>query len=98
MENGSLVQTKRKGTIAIEAKKGKMYIQDLLPILDLEPNFLSVEQLIEHRYSLRFEWDFCKIYDWGGENKLWQQLRWRIIEAFLSLYYIKKYDLRDGCG
>ena len=42
MGNGALVETKGKGTIAIETKKGTKYIQDVLLVPDLAQNLLRV--------------------------------------------------------
>ncbi|XP_059627041.1 uncharacterized protein LOC132269821 [Cornus florida] len=70
MENGALVQANGKGTIAIETKKGRKHIRDVLLVSDLEQNLLSVGQLVEHGYSIHFDEDFCKIYDKGGQNHI----------------------------
>ncbi|XP_059670703.1 uncharacterized protein LOC132316214 [Cornus florida] len=63
MGNGALVQAKGKCTIAIETKKGRKHIRDVLLVPDLEQNLLSVGQLVEHGYSIHFDEDSCKIYD-----------------------------------
>ncbi|XP_059650735.1 uncharacterized protein LOC132296564 [Cornus florida] len=64
--NGALFQAKGKGTIAIETNKGRKHIRDVLLVPNLEQNLLNVGQLVEHRYSIHFDEDSCKIYDKGG--------------------------------
>lgn len=43
---------------------------------------------------------FARFITKEGEDKLWQQLRWRIIEALFHFpsHIKKKYGLKDGCG
>ena len=90
MGNGALVQSKGKGTIAIETKKGKKYIKDVLLVPDLEQNLLSVGQLVDHGYSIHFEDNSCKIYDKGGSNQVVAKIKMEKIEVFLSLFHIQK--------
>ena len=47
MGNGTLVDTKGKGTISINMKGSSKQIHDVLYLLDLEENFLSVGQLMK---------------------------------------------------
>ena len=57
MGNGALVQGNGEGIIAVETKKGRKTISDVLLVPDLEQIFLSVGQLVEHRYFIHFEED-----------------------------------------
>ena len=49
MGNGALVQVKGKGTIKVQTNVGTKFIQDVLLVLDLKQNLLSIGQLLEHR-------------------------------------------------
>ena len=55
MGNGDLVNVKRKGTVGIQTKVGTNYIKEVLLVLALEQNLLSVGQQVEHGYKLHFE-------------------------------------------
>ncbi|KAJ4764255.1 polyprotein [Rhynchospora pubera] len=68
MGNGAVVKSKGKGTIAVNSKKGRMLIHDVLLVPDLAQNLLSVGQLIEHGHAVHFEGETCKIFD-KVENK-----------------------------
>ena len=59
--NGALVEVKGKGTIAIETKKGRRFIKNVLIVPNLQQNFLSVGQMIQNGYSIHFEGDSCTI-------------------------------------
>ncbi|XP_060959151.1 uncharacterized protein LOC133030429 [Cannabis sativa] len=63
ISNGDLMEAVGKGTIAIDTKKGKRYINDVLLVPNIDQNLLSVGQMIENGYSLHFEGDSCTIYD-----------------------------------
>jgi GAG-pre-integrase domain len=68
MDNGAVVNSKGKGTIVVNSKKGRMLIHDVLLVPELAQNLLSVGQLIEHDHVVHFEGETCKIYD-KLENK-----------------------------
>ncbi|XP_060960632.1 uncharacterized protein LOC133031207 [Cannabis sativa] len=61
--NGDFMEAVGKGTIAIDTKKGKRYINDVLLVPNIDQNLLSVGQMIEKGYSLHFEGESCTIYD-----------------------------------
>ena len=61
--NGDFMEAVGKGTIAIDTKKGKRYINDVLLVPNIDQNLLSVGQMIEKGYSLHFEGNSCTIYD-----------------------------------
>ncbi|XP_062074885.1 uncharacterized protein LOC133778885 [Humulus lupulus] len=61
--NGDFMEAVGKGTIVIDIKKGKRYINDVLLVPNIDQNLLSVGQMIEKWYSLHFEGDCCTIYD-----------------------------------
>ncbi|PKA66161.1 hypothetical protein AXF42_Ash018451 [Apostasia shenzhenica] len=46
--NRALAESKRKGAIAIETKKGVNYTRNVLLVLELEQNLLSVRRLIQN--------------------------------------------------
>ncbi|KAK2980773.1 hypothetical protein RJ640_002982 [Escallonia rubra] len=56
--NGALVEAKGKGTLRVQTKERDRFIRDVLLVPDLDQNFLSVGQLLEHDYKLDFE--VCK--------------------------------------
>jgi hypothetical protein len=63
MGNGAVVKSKDKSMIAINFKKGRMLIDDVLFVLKLAQNLLSIGQLIEHGHAIHFERETCTIYD-----------------------------------
>ncbi|TXG67208.1 hypothetical protein EZV62_008483 [Acer yangbiense] len=63
MGNGELVESKGKGTVAIQTRKGIRYIKDVLLVPSLDQNLLSVGQMIQNGYSLHFEESKCRILD-----------------------------------
>ncbi|TXG50907.1 hypothetical protein EZV62_023431 [Acer yangbiense] len=66
--NGALVEVKGKGNIAIETKKGRRFIKNVLIVPNLQQNFLSMGQMIQNGYSLHFEGDSCTIYDSNNKS------------------------------
>ena len=50
MGNGALVQANGRGTIAIETKKGRRFIEKVLLVPDLDQNLLSLGQLLDHAW------------------------------------------------
>nr|KYP36723.1 hypothetical protein KK1_042152 [Cajanus cajan] len=63
MGNDTVVESKGKGTIMVETKKGTRLITDVLLVPNLKENLLSIDQMMEKGYTLHFEGDTCKIYD-----------------------------------
>nr|KYP52821.1 Copia protein [Cajanus cajan] len=63
MGNNTVVESKGKGTIMVETKKGTRLIADVLLVPNLKENLLSIGQMMEKGYTLHFEGDTCKIYD-----------------------------------
>ncbi|GAV68284.1 hypothetical protein CFOL_v3_11787 [Cephalotus follicularis] len=63
MRDGGSVQSEGKGTVAIQTKKGTRFINDVLYVLDLSQDLLSVPQMITNNYSLLFEGSTCAIFD-----------------------------------
>ncbi|TXG53497.1 hypothetical protein EZV62_022666 [Acer yangbiense] len=66
--NGALVEVKGKCTIAVETKKGRRFIKNVLLVPNLQQNLLSVGQMIQNGYSLHFEGDSCTIYDSNNKS------------------------------
>ena len=65
-----MVESKGKGTIMVETKKGTRFIKDVILVPNLKENLLSIGQMMEKGYSLHFEGDTCTIYD--KNNKKWE--------------------------
>ena len=63
MGNGAIVKSVGRGTISIPTKKGMKLISDMLLVLELDQNLLSVSQMVSHGYSLVFENNHCTIFD-----------------------------------
>jgi hypothetical protein len=63
MGNGKVVKSKGKDTIVVNSKKGKILNHDVLVVLELVQNLLSIGQLIEYDHAVHFEGETCKIYD-----------------------------------
>ena len=63
MGNGVIVQAQGLGTIGVQTKRGKKFIDEVLFVPDLEQNLLSLGQLLEHDYALNFDNGECSIYD-----------------------------------
>ncbi|KAL5556515.1 hypothetical protein UlMin_038751 [Ulmus minor] len=61
--NGEFVDAIGKGTIAVDTKKGKRYISEVLLVPNIAQTLLSVGQMIEKGYSLYFEGNSCTLYD-----------------------------------
>ncbi|XP_020412758.1 uncharacterized protein LOC109947243 [Prunus persica] len=59
---GELVQASGKRTHVIELKNGPRYIQEVMIVLGLDENLLSVGQMIEHGYWLLFGDSMVNIY------------------------------------
>ncbi|XP_057986574.1 uncharacterized protein LOC131171131 [Hevea brasiliensis] len=55
MGNGEIVQAMGKATFAMLTKKGTKHIFDVLYILSLDKNLLSVAQMMKRGYSLSFK-------------------------------------------
>ncbi|XP_071913903.1 uncharacterized protein [Coffea arabica] len=63
MGNGVIVQAQGLGTIGVQIRQGMKFIHDVLFVLDLDQNLLSLGQLLEHKYALNFDDYECCIYD-----------------------------------
>ena len=70
MGNGSIVQAKGKGSIAVQTKMGLKFIRDVLLVPDLKQNLLSVGQLVQNGYAVHFEDGGCKIFDRRNKNQI----------------------------
>uniref|UniRef100_A0A5B7B4M6 Retrovirus-related Pol polyprotein from transposon TNT 1-94 n=1 Tax=Davidia involucrata TaxID=16924 RepID=A0A5B7B4M6_DAVIN len=86
MGNGALVCAKGKGTIGVETKKGTKLIQDVLLVPDLEQNLLSVEQLVEHGYSVHFEANSCTILDKNDARQVIAQIQMEKNRSFPLIF------------
>ncbi|WJX55242.1 hypothetical protein P8452_41034 [Trifolium repens] len=63
LANGTVVESKGKGTVMVETKKGMRFIKDVLLVPNLKENLLSIGQMMKKDYILHFEGDTCSIYD-----------------------------------
>lgn len=62
--DGSKKSAKEKGNIIVHTKEGnKKFITDVLYVLNLSHNLLSVGQLVQKDFSLHFNDGRCKIID-----------------------------------
>ena len=68
--NGEYIPVKGKGTIAIESLTGLKLIYDVLFVLDIDQNLLSVGQLVEKGFKVCFENRNCIIKDAEGREVL----------------------------
>ena len=66
--NGTVVESKGRGTVVVETKKGTKFIKDVLLVPNLKEKLLSIGQMMENGYALHFEGDICKIYH--NNNKI----------------------------
>ncbi|KAG8499326.1 hypothetical protein CXB51_005873 [Gossypium anomalum] len=64
--NGELIEAKGKGKAVIGTKSGNKTISEVLYVLDIDQNLLSVGQLLEKGYSLIFEGK-------ADESSLWHR-------------------------
>jgi len=62
-ENGSVVESKGKGTVMVDTKKGTRFIKDVLLVPNLKENLLSICQMLEKGYIIHFEGDTCSVFD-----------------------------------
>lgn len=68
--NGELIETKGKGTIAVQTKKGTKFIRNVFLVPSLKTSLLSVVQMVENGYSLYFADGLCFIYDRKKKNQI----------------------------
>ncbi|XP_020266700.1 uncharacterized protein LOC109842207 [Asparagus officinalis] len=84
MGNGNIVKSEGKGILAVNTKKGKRYIKDVMLVPGLEENLLSVDQMLLNGYFLIFGDQAVKIYDDRSFNNLVAKSRCNPTEVFLS--------------
>ncbi|XP_070665943.1 uncharacterized protein [Malus domestica] len=60
---GDLVQAIGKGTLVVNTKHGKRYINEVLLVPRLDENLLSVGQMMEHGYYVLFGGNMAVIFD-----------------------------------
>jgi hypothetical protein len=54
LENGEVVHAKGKGTIYISTKRGTKIVTNVLYILELDQDLLSVAQMLRNGYTVFF--------------------------------------------
>ncbi|KAL3352408.1 hypothetical protein AABB24_020438 [Solanum stoloniferum] len=68
IDNGDYFPAKGKGTVAIESCSGTKLISDVLYVLELDQNLLSVGNLLENCFKLTFQDKKCVIFDPKGQQ------------------------------
>ena len=63
MGTGNLEQATRKGTLIVDTKHGKRYINEVLLVPGLNENLLSVGQMMEHGYYVLFGGNMAVIFN-----------------------------------
>jgi len=61
--NGDYIGVKGIGDIAIDSDSGKRIISDVLYVLEIDQNLLSVGQLLEKDYAVVFKDKTCEVFD-----------------------------------
>jgi uncharacterized membrane protein YgcG len=67
--DNKVIQVEGKGTILVSIYNGTRYISDVYYIPELSQNLLSVGQLVQHGYTVKFEKGVCQIVD-GESNQV----------------------------
>ena len=70
-----LYSSTRKRTISISTSSGAKLISDVLYVLEIDQNLLSVGQLLEKGFKLFFEHKHCLICDIADRNVLRVKMR-----------------------
>ncbi|CAL2232094.1 unnamed protein product [Prunus armeniaca] len=70
MGTGDLVQATGKGTLVVETQHGRRYIHEVLLVLGLDENLLSVGQMMKHGYYVPFGGNMAIIFDDGSLNNV----------------------------
>ncbi|RVW73460.1 Retrovirus-related Pol polyprotein from transposon TNT 1-94 [Vitis vinifera] len=73
--NGGYVDVKGRGMVAVKTNSGIKLISDVLFVLDISQNLLSVAQMLEKQYSLQFKDNQCIIFDPYGEKLLCMKMK-----------------------
>ena len=95
MGNGDLVNVKGKCTIDIQTKVGTKYIREVLLVIALEQNFLSMGQIVEHGYKLHFKDNECTIYDKKQRRNLVKKIKMEKNKSFPIVFkYAKNVALK----
>ena len=66
--DGKYIAIKGKCTITILTYQGRKLISDVLYMLDIDQNLLSVAQLVRKGYKVLFNNDYCLIKDANGSD------------------------------
>jgi hypothetical protein len=95
MRNGVVVDIKGKGSIGVETKRGLKKICDVLLVLELDQNLLSVGQLLEHDYALHSKGHRCTIDDEWKEKLILAEVKMASNKSFpLTFKYTKDVALK----
>ncbi|TXG54509.1 hypothetical protein EZV62_019765 [Acer yangbiense] len=87
--NGAIVESKGKGRISVETKKGTKYVNDVLFVPELNQNLLSVGQLVENGYRLHFEDGGCTIFDKKEKD---------LVIAYVQMKRNRNFSIDLHCG
>ncbi|KAK2989431.1 hypothetical protein RJ640_018749 [Escallonia rubra] len=91
--NGALVDVTGKDKISVETKKGMKLIPGVMLVPSLRQSLLSVGQMMEKRYVLHFEGQFCTIYDKFDEILVITKVRMQSNRNFPSQW---RYDMNTA--
>ena len=68
--NGDFIEVQGKGDVAVETPTGTKLISNVLYVPEINQSLLSVAQMLENGFSLKFEDMSCIIYDQLGSEVL----------------------------
>ncbi|KAI5324312.1 hypothetical protein L3X38_033385 [Prunus dulcis] len=77
MPTGELVSIAGMGTLVLDTSSGTKYIREVMYLLGLKENLLSVGQMDEHGYHLVFRSSMCSIYDGSSLENLIMKVEMR---------------------
>lgn len=94
MGNGAVTRAHGLGTIGVQTKEDTKFIHDVLFVPDLDQSLLSLGQLLEHKYALKFDDNECYIYDKKKSGKMVMKIEMQNNRSFLIKF---KYDQGKYC-
>ena len=81
-----LVPSKGKGTIPVLTKKNeKKFIHEVFYVPHLNVNLISIGQLLQNHYDIRFYHTYCTIYDKHPSKRLIDKVEMTKNIIFLSV-------------
>ncbi|BFG28891.1 hypothetical protein CerSpe_151650 [Prunus speciosa] len=86
MGTGDLVQATGKGTLVVETRKGRRYINEVLLVPGLNENLLSIGQMLEHGYYILFGGNHALICDDSSLDNVVAKVEMAGIDVFHYLW------------